>query len=276
MPRSLFVPHRLLVYALLGLGGVVMLLPLIWMTSAAFKPLPEVMRVPPTWIPEQPTLANFRAVFAQFPFPRYILNSLVVAAVVVLSTLVTSSMAGYALAKFDFPGRSVLFVAILASLMVPFQVRMIPLYQMVIRVGWQDTLQGVMFPWLVDAFGIFLMRQFIKVIPGELLDAARMDGASEWRIFWQIVLPLTKPALAALAIFTFLGNWEEFLWPLIVSSSDGSRTLPVGLQTFAEQYGTNTNYQMAGALIATLPVLALFFLLQKQFVEGIALSGMKG
>ena len=276
MPRSLFVPHRLLVYALLGLGGVVMLLPLIWMTSAAFKPLPEVMRVPPTWIPEQPTLANFRAVFAQFPFPRYILNSLVVAAVVVLSTLVTSSMAGYALAKFDFPGRSVLFVAILASLMVPFQVRMIPLYQMVIRVGWQDTLQGVMFPWLVDAFGIFLMRQFIKVIPGELLDAARMDGASEWRIYWQIVLPLTKPALAALAIFTFLGNWEEFLWPLIVSSSDGSRTLPVGLQTFAEQYGTNTNYQMAGALIATLPVLALFFLLQKQFVEGIALSGMKG
>ena len=276
VPRSLFVPHRLLVYALLGLGGVVMLLPLVWMTSAAFKPLPEVMRVPPTWIPEQPTLANFRAVFAQFPFPRYILNSLVVAAVVVLSTLVTSTMAGYALAKFDFPGRSVLFVAILASLTVPFQVRMIPLYQMVIRVGWQDTLQGVMFPWLVDAFGIFLMRQFIKVIPGELLDAARMDGASEWRIFWQIVLPLTKPALAALAIFTFLGNWEEFLWPLIVSSSDGSRTLPVGLQTFAEQYGTNTNYQMAGALIATLPVLALFFLLQKQFVEGIALSGMKG
>ena len=275
-PRWSLTPGRLLVYALLGLGGVAMLLPLVWMTSAAFKPLPEVMRVPPTWIPEQPTLANFRAVFAQFPFPRYILNSLVVAAVVVLSTLVTSAMAGYALAKFDFPGRSVLFVAILASLMVPFQVRMIPLYQMVIRVGWQDTLQGVMFPWLVDAFGIFLMRQFIKVIPGELLDAARMDGASEWRIFWQIVLPLTKPALAALAIFTFLGNWEEFLWPLIVSSSDGSRTLPVGLQTFAEQYGTNTNYQMAGALIATLPVLALFFLLQKQFVEGIALSGMKG
>lgn len=269
-------PGRLAVYLALLAGGIVMVLPLVWMTSAAFKPLEEVMRIPPTWIPESPTLANFRAVFNQFPFPRYVLNSLIVAVVVVFSTLATSTLAGYALAKFEFPGRSIVFGAILASLMIPFQVRMIPLYQMLIRLDWQDTLQGVMFPWLVDAFGIFLMRQFIRVIPNELLDAARMDGASELRVFWQIVLPLTRPALAALAIFTFLGNWEEFLWPLIVSSSDGSRTLPVGLQTFAEQYGTNTNYQMAGALIATVPVLILFFMLQKQFIEGIALSGMKG
>ena len=276
MSRRLPALSRVLVVLVLLLGVAVMVLPLAWMTSAAFKPLSEVMRVPPTWIPEAPTLDNFRAVFAQFPFPRYMLNSLIVAVVVVASVLVTSAMAGYAFAKFDFPGRTVLFVAILASLTVPFQVRMIPLYQMVIAVGWQDTLQGVMFPWLVDAFGIFLMRQFITVIPNDLLDAARMDGASEWRIFWQIVTPLTGPALAALGIFTFLGNWEEFLWPLIVSASDESRTLPIGLQTFAEQYGTNTNYQMAGALVATLPVLAVFFLLQKQFVEGITLSGLKG
>jgi len=253
-----------------------MLLPLAWMVSSAFKPLYEVMLIPPTWIPREPTLDNFRAVFEQFPFARYIFNSVVVATVVVISTLVTSAMAGYALAKFDFPGRNVLFIAILASLMIPFQVRMIPLYQMIVAFHWVDTLQAVIFPWLVDAFGIFLMRQFILTIPTELLDAARIDGASELRIFWQIVLPLTRPALSALAIFTFFGNWEEFLWPLIVSSSHATRTLPVGLQAFSEQYGTNTHWQMAGALIATLPVLVLFFVLQKQFVEGITLTGMKG
>lgn len=267
---------RLLIYLLLILGSVVMLLPLAWMTSSAFKPLYEVMLIPPTWIPREPTLDNFRAVFQQFPFARYILNSVVVATVVVISTLVTSAMAGYALAKFEFPARNFLFIAILSSLMIPFQVRMIPLYQMIVAFRWVDTLQAVIFPWLVDAFGIFMMRQFIMTIPTELLDAARIDGASEWRIFWQIVLPLTRPALSALAIFTFLGNWEEFLWPLIVSSSHATRTLPVGLQAFSEQYGTNTHWQMAGALIATLPVLLLFFVLQKQFVEGITLTGMKG
>jgi multiple sugar transport system permease protein len=185
-------------------------------------------------------------------------------------------MAGYAFAKFDFPGRGILFAIILSSLMVPFQVRMIPLYQMIIAFKWVDTLPAVMFPWLVDAFGIFLMRQFFLTIPSELMDAARIDGASELRIFLQVALPLTQSALSALTIFTFLGNWEEFLWPLIVSASNASRTLPVGLQSFSEQYGTNTHWQMAGALIATLPVLLLFFILQKQFVEGITLTGMKG
>jgi multiple sugar transport system permease protein len=267
---------RGVVYLLLIMGSIVMVLPLAWMTSAAFKPLYEVMRIPPTWIPEEPTLDNFRAVFRQFPFVQYILNSIVVATVVVISTLITSAMAGYAFAKFDFPGRGILFAIILSSLMVPFQVRMIPLYQMIIAFKWVDTLPAVMFPWLVDAFGIFLMRQFFLTIPSELMDAARIDGASELRIFLQVALPLTQSALSALTIFTFLGNWEEFLWPLIVSASNASRTLPVGLQSFSEQYGTNTHWQMAGALIATLPVLLLFFILQKQFVEGITLTGMKG
>jgi len=267
---------RGVVYLLLIMGSIVMVLPLAWMTSAAFKPLYEVMRIPPTWIPEEPTLDNFRAVFRQFPFVQYILNSIVVATVVVISTLITSAMAGYAFAKFDFPGRGILFAIILSSLMVPFQVRMIPLYQMIIAFKWVDTLPAVMFPWLVDAFGIFLMRQFFLTIPSELMDAARIDGASELRIFLQVALPLTQSALSALTIFTFLGNWEEFLWPLIVSASNASRTLPVGLQSFSEQYGTNSHWQMAGALIATLPVLLLFFILQKQFVEGITLTGMKG
>ena len=267
---------RALVYGALVAGSVVMLLPLAWMPPAALKPLYEVMRIPPTWIPQEPTLENFRAVFAQFPFGRYFLNSLITATGITLSVVLTSAMAGYALAKFDFPGRNFLFLLILSSLMIPFQTRMIALYQVAISLRLQDTLLGVMFPWLVDAFGIFLMRQFMLTIPSDLIDAARIDGASEARIFWTIMLPLVRPALAALAIFTFLGAWEEFLWPLIITSSDASRTIPVGLQFFSEQYGTNIHWQMAGALIAALPMLAVFFLLQRQIIEGIALTGMKG
>ncbi|HXF69944.1 MAG TPA: carbohydrate ABC transporter permease [Thermoflexus sp.] len=267
---------RVTVYLVLLTGSLVMLLPLVWMTSSAFKPLHEVMRIPPTWIPEEPTLDNFHAVFAQFPFGRYFLNSLITSSLVTLSVLLTSAMAGYALAKFRFPGRDLVFILILSSLMVPFQTRMIPLYQLAISLRLQDTLLGVMFPWLVDAFGIFLMRQFMLTIPSDLIDAARIDGASEWRIFWTIMLPLVRPALAALAIFTFLGSWEEFLWPLIITSSDASRTIPVGLQFFSEQYGTNIHWQMAGALIAAMPMLIVFFLLQRQIIEGIALTGMRG
>ncbi|WP_376790987.1 carbohydrate ABC transporter permease [Thermoflexus sp.] len=267
---------RMTVYLVLLTGSLVMLLPLVWMTSSAFKPLHEVMLIPPTWIPEEPTLDNFRAVFAQFPFGRYFLNSLITSSLVTLSVLLTSAMAGYALAKFHFPGRDLVFILVLSSLMVPFQTRMIPLYQLAISLRLQDTLLGVMFPWLVDAFGIFLMRQFMLTIPSDLIDAARIDGASEWRIFWTIMLPLVRPALAALAIFTFLGSWEEFLWPLIITSSDASRTIPVGLQFFSEQYGTNIHWQMAGALIAAMPMLIVFFLLQRQIIEGIALTGMRG
>lgn len=262
-------------YLLLALGGVVMVMPLVWMVSAAFKPLGEVMAVPPTWIPREPTLDNFRQVFAQFPFGRYIWNSFLVAAAVVVSVLLTSSLAGYALAKFRFPGRHVVLVAILTSLMIPFQVRMIPLYRMMVDAGLVNTFTGLVFPWLIDAFGIFLMRQFLLTIPDELVEAARIDGCSEWRIFFQIVLPQVRPALAALAIFTFTATWEEFLWPLIISNSDLTRTLPVGLQFFNEQYGLNIHWQMAGALFAIAPILIVFFLLQRQFVEGISLTGMK-
>ena len=282
-------PHpllQLLAYAGLAVGAVIMLLPLAWMVSAAFKPLAEVIQVPPTWIPRTFTLQSFIEVFGQFPFARYLLNSFIVAVCVVISVLLTSSMAGYALARFNFPGRDLLFILILASLMVPFQTRMIPLYQLVTWVDWeilgivrirlQDTLLGVMFPWLVDAFGIFLLRQYIRSVPSDIIDAARIDGASEFRIYWQIILPLCRPALAALGIFTLVLNWEEFLWPLIVTSGHAARTLPVGLQSFAEQYAVNTHWQMAGATIAILPLVIAFLLLQRQFIRGIAMTGLKG
>lgn len=267
---------KALVYVSLILGSIPMLLPFAWMLSAAFKPLDEVIRVPPTWIPERPTLDNFLQGFSQFPFWRYFLNSVIVSGVVVLGVLFTSTTAGYAFAKFAFPGRDVLFVLFLASLMVPFQVRMIPLFLLTDRLGLADTLAGVAYPWLFDAFGVFLMRQFIRTIPDELVEAARIDGASEPRIFLTVILPLIRPALAALAIFTFVASWEEFLWPLIVSNSDRSRTLPVGLQVFNEQYGANIHWQMAVALIASLPMILLFLFFQRQFIRGIALTGLRG
>ncbi|MEW6047476.1 MAG: carbohydrate ABC transporter permease [Bacillota bacterium] len=266
---------RTLLYLVLIIGAIPMLLPLAWMLSSAFKPLPEVMVVPPYLIPKQPTPDNFVVVFTQLPFGRYLLNSVVVAVVVVAGVVFVSSMAGYALAKFPFRGREALFMAMLASLMVPFQVRMIPLYLMAMNLHIVNTLAGVAFPWLFDAFGIFLMRQFMRTIPTDLIEAARIDGASEPRIFFTIVLPLTRPALAALGIFTLVANWEEFLWPLIVTNSDASRTLPVGLQSFSDQYIANIHWQMAGATIAVAPLLIAFLIFQRQFIQGIALTGLK-
>ncbi len=234
------------------------------------------MRIPPTWIPNEPTLENFKQVFKQVPFAKYYLNSVIVAIIVIATVLLTSSSAGYVFAKFEFPGKSLWFFLILSSLMVPFQVRMIPLYRIGVSLGITDTLLGVSFPWLIDAFGIFLMRQFMLTIPSELIEAARIDGASELGIFWGIILPNAKQALSALAIFTFAANWEEFLWPLIISNSNASRTIPIGLQSFAEQYGSNVHWQMAGAAVAIVPLLIVFAILQKQFVEGIAMTGIKG
>lgn len=266
---------KILTYILLTCGLVPMLLPFLWMVSSAFKTLPEVMQIPPTWLPKQPILENFVAVFTQFPFARYIFNSVAVAAIVVFGVTIVSAMAGYAFSKFTFPGRDVLFIAMLASLMVPFQVRMIPLYLMSIKFRLVDTIAGLSFPWLFDAFGIFLMRQFMQTIPTELIEAARIDGASEVRIFWTILLPLVRPALAALGIFTLVGNWEEFLWPLIVTTSDASRTIPVGLQRFSEQYMSNIHWQMAAATVAVTPLIIAFLLFQRQFIQGIALTGLK-
>mgnify|MGYP000906750106 CR=1 FL=1 len=267
---------NIVIYLILIAGAVVMLLPLIWMVSASFKPLGEVMRTPPTWIPLQPTTNNYKEVFRQVAFAKYYFNSIIVAIVVIVSVLLTSSLAGYVFAKFEFPGKNLWFFLILSSLMIPFQARMIPLYRISVFMGINDTLFGVSFPWLVDAFGIFLLRQFMLTIPTELIEVARIDGASEPRIFCTIVLPNAKQALSALAIFTFAWNWEEFLWPLIISSSSASRTIPIGLQSFAEQYGSNVHWQMAGAVVAVVPLLIVFMILQKQFVEGIALTGIKG
>lgn len=264
-------------YLILILGAIIMLLPFVWMLSASSKTMAEIFQLPPRWLPATLTLKNYQQVFAEQPlFGRFFLNSVIVAAFTVVSVLITSSLAGYAFAKFDFPGKNLLFVLFLSSMMIPFQVRMVPLYIMVSDWHLTDTYAGLILPGLVEAFGIFLMRQFITSIPNDLLDAARIDGASEPRIVLQILLPLLRPALSALAIFTLIGNWEAFLWPLLITNAEEMRTLPIGLASFAGRYIQRVDLEMAAATIAILPMVIVFFLLQKRFIEGITLSGLKG
>ena len=262
-------------YLLLLVGAVTMLTPLAWMVLASFKTLPEILAFPPTFLPEQVNLDNYRAVFDTADFVRYFLNSVVIAAISVASVLITSSMAGYAFAKFSFPGRDVLFVVVLATLMIPFQVRVIPLYVLASDLHLLNTYAGMVMPTLVDAFGIFLMRQYMLSIPSELIESARVDGAGEFRIFVQIMLPLARPALSALTIFTLVVSWESFLWPLLVASSPEMYTLPLGLAQFAGRFVDRTDLQMAAATLTVLPLLIAFLVMQKRFIEGMATTGMK-
>jgi len=262
-------------YTVLTSGAVVMLAPLIWMVFAGFKTLPEILTVPPTILPNGWAFDNFISVLRDTPFVRYFFNSVLVAAITVGSVLITSSMAGYAFAKFDFPGKNILFVLVLATLMIPFQVRVIPLYVLASDLDLLDSYVGLVLPGLVDAFGIFLMRQFMQSIPSDLIDAARVDGASEPRIFLKIVLPLAKPALSALAIFTLVASWESFLWPLLVVSSPDKFTLPLGLAQFSGRFITRVDLQMAASTLTVLPLLIVFLFMQRRFIEGMATSGMK-
>lgn len=262
-------------YLLLIAGAVLMLAPLTWMVLASFKSLPEILAFPPTFLPKSWALTNFRSVFEQADFVRYFVNSVIIAGVTVVSVLLTSSLAGYAFAKFSFPGKNVLFYLVLATLMVPFQVRVIPLYVLTSDLHLLNTYLGMVLPSLVDAFGIFLMRQFLQAIPSELIEVARVDGAGELRIFFRIVLPLAKPALAALTIFTLVTSWESFLWPLLVASSPDMFTLPLGLSQFAGKYLSRTDLQMAASTLTILPMLIAFLIMQKRFIEGMATTGMK-
>jgi len=268
-------PGTALKYLLLTFGAVLMLGPLIWMVLASFKTLPEILAFPPTLLPEQVNLSNYQAVFDTADFVRYFINSTIVAVITVGSVLITSSLAGYAFAKFSFPGRDVLFVVVLATLMIPFQVRVIPLYILASDLHLLNTFGGLVLPTLVDAFGVFLMRQYLQSIPNELMESARMDGAGEIRIFFQIVMPLAKPALSALTIFTLVISWESFLWPLLVASSTDMYTLPLGLAQFAGRFLDRTDLQMAASTLTVLPLLIAFLLMQRRFIEGMATTGMK-
>lgn len=260
---------------ILAIVGVFMVLPIIWMFSTAFKLPQEVWNIPPTFFPKSPTLDNFRVVLADGMFFRYMLNSLFVGVVVTSISLFTSSISGYVFAKFNFWGRNIAFWLILSTFMLPFQIIMIPLYELVLKFGWSDSFRGLIIPMICNPFGIFMIRQFMQGVPNDLLDAARIDGCREFRIYWQIILPLLRAPLSALGIFYFMWNWDSFLWPLLVVKSDLMRTLPLGLAAFGEANFTRYHLVMAGSAISVLPVIIVYFCLQKQIIQGVALTGMK-
>lgn len=260
-------------YLVLLAGAVVTLFPFLWMLATAFKPAADIYSL--DLIPKNPTLENFARIFRETPFARWYLNSIIVASVTTLSVAFFDSLVGYILAKVEFRGRNIIFFAILSSIMIPTEMLIIPWYIGASRLNIVDTHLGVMFPGLITAFGIFLMRQFMESIPNDLLDAGRIDGLGEFGIFWRIALPNVRPALAALCIFTFLGNWNAFLWPVIAIESPEMRTLPVGLSYFSYENFNQYELVMAGATLAVVPVLIVFAFFQKQIIKGITLTGIK-
>lgn len=262
-------------WMLLGLGAALMVVPFVYMISTSFKAQPDVFKVPMRWVPLPLHWENYVRAFGQQPVGRYFINSVVVAVAVTLLNLVTCSMAGYSFSKFRYFGCETLFLAVVSTMLIPIQVIIVPLFVLVKILGWVNTYAGLIIPAGTSAFGVFLMRQYILSVPDALLDAARIDGASEWRIYWQVVLPAVRPALGALAIFIFTNNWDSFLWPLLVVNKESMMTLPLGIANFQSSYSTNYPELMAVSLITTLPVLGVFLILQRQFVQSIALSGMQ-
>jgi len=257
-------------------GLTVMAMPFVWMILSSFKTTAELRQLPPTWLPEDPTTANYQDLFDRLDFPRYFFNSAVVAVTVTAGNVVFGSMFGYALAKLDFPGKRVLFALTLATLMIPAFVTFTPLFVLVSNMGLVNTHAGLILPYLAGAFGVFLMRQYISSFPNELLDAARVDGAGEYSVFFRIVLPNCGPAIATVAVLTFISTWNSFIWPLVVASTEEMYTLPVALALFSVgQQESNLGLQMAGAAVVVLPLLVLFFAMQRYVIQGFATSGLK-
>jgi multiple sugar transport system permease protein len=273
--ESAFPGSRVVSYLVIGIMSALTVLPLLYVFSLALQSDAETFAGEPVLIPETPRFDNFVELFERAPFDRFFLNSLIMAGTITISTLVFCPLVGYVFAKFEFPFKRSLFIAILATLMIPFFVRMLPIYLLFAQLGWLDSYQALIVPFLMDAFGIFLMRQFIEPLPDELIEAARVDGASEFRIFAQIILPQTKPALAVLGLFTFVHQWNNFLWPLIATSTTEMRTMPIGLTLFNEEYFTQWNLTAAGAVLLFIPTFALFFIAQRYLVRGITLTGLK-
>jgi multiple sugar transport system permease protein len=274
LPMSRIRPGRIAAWTLLFIGGVIMVTPLLFMLSTSLKDASQVydLRV----IPAAPTLDNYIEILGDGRFTRWFINSMIVAVIVTLSNVFFDSLVGYTLAKFRFRGRYIVFIAILSTLMIPTEMLVLPWYLMASQFGWLDSYWGIMFPGMMTAFGTFLMKQFFEGVPDDFLEAARIDGLNEFTIWWKIAMPLVTPALSALAIFTFLGNWTAFFWPLIVTTSADLYTLPVGLSSFAVEQSIQWEKIMTGASIATLPTLIIFLFLQRYIVRGVMLAGLKG
>jgi multiple sugar transport system permease protein len=296
-------PKAIAAYAILVPGAILFVAPFAWLVSASFQPVGDIFSWPPQWIPDDPTIEGYKLFFGIAPeaelgraarsaqgVERWFFNSAFVATSITVLQLLFNSLAAYVFAKRRFPGRDLIFIAFLATMMVPPTVTLIPNYLVLKHIplfggndifglgghGWLDSYYGLILPGSVSAFGIFLLRQYMQSIPDELLDAARIDGASELRIFWKVVMPLCRPALAAMAIFTFTFAWEDFFWPLVIISNPDLYTAPLGLALFVTKNRTSWDMLMAGSVIATLPMVIVFMIFQRNFIRGISLSGLKG
>ncbi len=263
-------------YAILVIGALFMIVPFLWMLSTSLKADQYVLTMPPQFFPRPLTLSSYVRLAKLFPIGRMFFNSLLVATLTTLGQLVTCSMAAYAFARMRFKGSNALFLVYLATLMVPFQVTITPLFILMRYLGWTNTYQGLILPCVFSAFGTFLLRQFFLTIPRELEEAAFVDGASRWTVYWRIILPVSKPALASLGVLSFMGSWNAFLWPLLVVRDMDMMTLPVGLATLHGRWLTQWNLVMAGTVITVVPMLAVYLLAQQYFVKGVVLSGIKG
>jgi len=251
------------------------ILPILWMTTTSFQAGDKMFKLETEWIPAVWHPENYTNALAAAPFARYFLNSTIVSAAIMVGNLVFGTLAGYGLAKFRFPGDRIVLLVILATLMLPLEVTLVPTFLVVHQLGWLNTYQGIAGPLVIDAFGIFLMRQSMISIPSDYIEAARIDGASELCILWKVILPQCRPALAILAIFSFRDSWDQYLWPLTVVSVDRLRTYPLGLVQFGQDYGNPPTEQMAVAVMATIPVFLLFIVLQRAIQRGFGLSGLK-
>jgi multiple sugar transport system permease protein len=269
-------PARLAVYILLTFVGVLSLFPLYWLFVTSLSPQQFIVKVPPDLVPRDLTLQNYVRLFTTTPVVRWLVNTLLIAGVITIFHLLFDSMAGYAFAKRAFPGRTVLFWLVLSTLTVPAQVTLIPVFFLLKNLNLLDTYPGVILPGFADVFGVFLMKQYIQTLPSELESAGRVDGASEWQIYWHIILPLCTPALAVLAIFTFQRYWNGFILPLVILRDTFKYPIQVGLATLQGEFNTDYGMLMTGAAVAAIPMMLVFFTFQRYFVEGIRIGGVKG
>lgn len=269
------ITKAVLFHVVIYAAALATLAPFAWMVLTSLKDLGEILVYPPKWLPSKPAWHNYTDAFMAAPFGRFYLNSIFVAVAVTLGQLVTCSLAAFAFARLKFRGRDALFLLFLGTMMIPGQVTMIPSFMMLYWLGWVDTYNALIVPGLASAFGTFLLRQFFLTIPRELEDAAYIDGCSRAGVLWRIILPLSKPALATLAIFTFMGVFNDFLWALIVVNSEEMNTVQLGLAIFRDRYTTEWDKLMAGSVTATMPIILIFFFAQKYFIKGITLSGLK-
>lgn len=267
-------PSSIIRWTLLFMGGILMIMPIIYLLSTSFKWPHEIYNL--QIIPDEPTLDNYAYVLEDGRFFTWFGNSAIVAICTTVSSVIFDSLVGYTLCKFEFKGKTFVFIAILSTLMIPTEMLIIPWYTMAVEFGWINSYWGIMFPGMMTAFGTFLMKQFFESVPDEFLEAARIDGLNELQIWWSVAMPLVTPALSALAIFIFLGNWTAFIWPLIVTNDPVLYTLPVGLTTFSVEQSVEWELIMTGAALATIPTLVVFLVFQRYIIRGVVMTGLKG